>query len=174
MAETYETYIALFDDVEHVVSAIAELESLGLEEKDIGVISGIPVAEAILGRKKVRELMARWTIPGAVIGFLVGIFFTMITPVMYPVRVGGQPFQSIPPSAVIIYEFTMLGIIISTLIGLLAQTGLPSYGRNFYHPEVSHGAIGLIFRCDRSCLEKAREVLVSLGANDFVPAKWRV
>ncbi len=174
MTEAYETYIALFDDVENTVSAIAELEGLGLKEEDISVISGVPVAEAILGRKKVPELMARWSIPGAIIGFLTGIFFTMITPIMYPVHIGGQPLQSIPPSAVIIYEFTMLGIIVSTLIGLLAQTRLPSYGRNHYHPAVSHGAIGLIFRCDQSCKVQAHEIVMRLGAKDFAPAEWRL
>ncbi|NPA90459.1 MAG: DUF3341 domain-containing protein [Chloroflexi bacterium] len=164
-----DRYLALFEDVEHAVEALGELRALGVPEEDLSVISGIPVAEAIMGRPKVANLMARWALPGALLGLAAGVFFTIGTPLMYPIQVGGQPIVSLPPSMVIIYEFTMLGVILATLIGLLAQAELPRWREKVYHPAISHGAIGILFRCDESCFDQVRERLRGLGAFELIP-----
>lgn len=162
-----DRYLALFDDVEHAVEALTELRALGVPEGEISVISGIPVAEAIMGRPKVANLMARWALPGALIGLVVGVLFTMGTTLMYPIHVGGQPIVSLPPSMVIIYEFTMLGVILATLTGLLAQAELPRLREKAYHPAISHGAIGVLFRCDDAGFAQVRERLLALGASEI-------
>ncbi len=163
-----DRYLALFDDVEHAVEALFELRALGVREEEMSVISGIPVAEAIMGRPKVANLMARWALPGLLFGLIAGVFFTMGTPLMYPLRVGGQPIVSLPPSLVIIYEFTMLGVILSTLIGLLSQAELPRFREKAYHPAISHGAIGVVFRCDETCFAQVRERFIALGASEII------
>ncbi len=161
-------YLALFDDVEQVVEALTALRMIGIPEDDIAVISGIPIASAILGRPKVANLMARWSLPGAVLGLGAGVFFTFVTPTLYPLVVGGQPILSLPPSIVIIYEFTMLGVILATLVGLLAQAELPKWREIAYHPAISHGAIGVLFRCDVCSPGEMNERLRHLGAFEIV------
>ncbi len=157
-------YLALFDDVEQTVEALEALRALGIPENDISVISGIPVAPAILGRPRVTNLMARWAWPGALLGLGAGVFFTLVTPTLYPLYLGGQPIISLTPSMVIIYEFTMLGVILATLVGLLAQAELPRWREKAYHPAISHGAIGVLFRCNVDELSHVEERLRTLGA----------
>ncbi len=161
-------YLALFDDVEQAVEALESLRTAGIPENNIAVISGFPVAPAILGRPKVANLMARWALPGAILGLGAGVFFTLVTPTLYPLIVGGQPIVSLTPAMVIIYEFTMLGVILATLVGLLAQAELPRWREVAYHPAISHGAIGVLFQCEERSLGQVLERLNNLGAFEII------
>ena len=159
-------HLALFneDQIDHAAEAIQKLRNLGVSDKDISVISGIPFSEKILGRPMHWTNITRVGLGGAVAGFLAAVFFSHGTPLLYPVHVAAMPLTPIPTSIVVIFELTMLGLLISTFIGVFVETITPSYGPRGYHPEVSDGKIGILFASRAELDDSIHHQLEPLGA----------
>lgn len=159
-------HLALFkeDQIDHAAEAIQTLRSLGISDRDISVISGIPFSDKILGRPMHWTNITKIGLAGAIAGFLAAVFFTFGTPLLYPLRVAAMPFTPIPTSIVVIFELTMLGLLISTFIGVFVETITPSYGPSGYHPAVSDGKIGILFASSAALDESIHTHLDELGA----------
>lgn len=160
-------HLALFkeDKIDKVSEALGKLHELGIGDDDISVISGVPYSEKILGRPM------RWTrvpqigMAGAVVGFIVAVLLNWGTPALYSLRVGGQPLYPIPTSIVLIFELTMLGLLLSTFLGVFVEMISPSYGPQGYHPKVSDGHIAILFTCPPDQDRKMHSALTELGAD---------
>ena len=155
--------LAVFSDLEPAANAIDELRSLGLSDENMNVISGVPVTEAMLGRPRQWTNVPRLALGGAVGGFLVGAFL-VVTPLLYFVPVGGQPTVPGPPSVVLLFELTMLGLLISTFLGVFLDSTFPSYRPMEYVPEISDGKIGILYHCPADKEEKYTKAMTALGA----------
>ncbi len=173
MAEKEPVYMALFDDLDCAVRAIEGLHEIGIKHEDMEVITAVPFEEEVLGRPHVRELMPRITVTGAIIGFITALLFLFGTVYDYPIRVGGHPYFTIPPKIVIMYELTMLGIIISTFLGAVVwESPLPSYSPKPYDPSISDGRIAVVFKAAGDLLQKAIEI-VEQFEGEAKEATWR-
>ena len=169
----YVVRLALFNSVDTAAEDIARLRELGVGDRDVTVLSGIPYPEPVLGRPMTWERLPLIALSGAAVGFLIGIFLNVVTPLMYPIRVGGQPYVAIPPAAVITYEFTMMGLIVSTFLGVLWESAFPSFGTKHYHPQISDGRIGILFRAPKERLEEIVAMLRERGAEEIIePEEW--
>jgi hypothetical protein len=159
-------HLALFkeDDIDHASDAVESLRNLGIADKDMSVISGIPYSEKILGRPIAWTRIVPIALGGAVVGFLASVFFTFGTVLWYPQRVGGQEIYAIPTSLVVIFEVTMLGLLISTFIGVFVETITPSFGPKGYHPKISDGNIGILFTCPPELDTRMHASMKELGA----------
>ncbi len=155
--------LAVFPDLEPAANAIDKLRSLGLPDDQMNVISGIPVTEAMLGRPRQWTNVPRLALGGAIGGFLVGVFL-IFTPLLYFVPVGGQPVVPVPPSVVVLFELTMLGLLISTFLGVFLDSTFPSYRPMEYVPEISDGKIAVLFQCPQDKEEKFTNAMTALGA----------
>ena len=155
--------LAVFPDLEPAANAIDKLRGLGLPDDQMNVISGIPVTEAMLGRPRQWTNVPRLALGGAVGGFLVGTFL-VFTPLLYFVPVGGQPKLPVPPSVVVLFELTMLGLLISTFLGVFLDSTFPSYRPMEYVPEISDGKIAVLFHCPQDKEEKFTKAMTDLGA----------
>ena len=155
--------LAVFPDLEPAANAIDKLRSLGLPDDQMNVISGIPVTEAMLGRPRQWTNVPRLALGGAIGGFLVGVFL-IFTPLLYFVPVGGQPAVPVPPSVVVLFELTMLGLLISTFLGVFLDSTFPSYRPMEYVPEISDGKIAVLFHCPQGKQEKFSKAMTALGA----------
>lgn len=155
--------LAVFPDLEPAANAIDELRGMGLPDDQMNVISGIPVTEAMLGRPRQWTNVPRLALGGAVGGFLVGVFL-IFTPLLYFVPVGGQPVVPVPPSVVVIFELTMLGLLISTFVGVFLDSTFPSYRPMEYVPEISDGKIAVFFQCPQGQKDKFTKAMTSMGA----------
>jgi len=155
--------LAVFPDLEPAADAIDKLRSLGLSDNEMNVISGVPVTEAMLGRPHQLTNVPRLALGGAIGGFLVGLFL-IITPLLYFVPVGGQPQVPGPPSFVVVFELTMLGMLIATFIGVFLDSGFPTYRPMEYVPEISDGKFAVFFFCPEDKQEKFTEAMTALGA----------
>jgi len=162
MAENI-SLLAIFPDLEPAADAIDKLRSLGLSDGQMNVISGVPVTEAMLGRPHQWTNVPRLAMGGATGGFLVGLFL-ICTPILYFVPVGGQPQIPGPPSIVVLFELTMLGMLISTFVGVFLDSGFPSYRPMEYVPEISDGKIAVFFFCPEDSQEKFTDAMTALGA----------
>lgn len=160
-------HLALFkeDQIDHAAEAISRLRSLGIHDKDITVISGIPYSEKILGRPLNWTTIGRIGLGGAIVGFLVGAALNFGTPALYPIRVAAMPvIFPIPTSIVVTFELTMLGLLISTFIGVFVETITPTFGPKGYHPKISDGHIGILFSGPSELDEGMHSALGALGA----------
>ncbi len=146
MSET-KTMLALFDDVEPAAKALDRLHDMGLKDEQINVISGIPLSERMLGRPRQWSNVPRLALGGAIAGFGMGAFLAAGTPLLYSLQVGRQGFIPGPPSIVIVFEITMLGMMTSTFIGVFLDSTFPSYRPKEYVSEISDGKIAILFQC---------------------------
>jgi hypothetical protein len=80
-------------------------------------------------------------IAGAVIGFLTAYFLTSVTQRAWEINTGGMPIVSNWTNIIILFEMTMLGAVLSTVLTLLATARLPGTLPALYDPAISDGRI---------------------------------
>lgn len=163
MADTV-SLLAVFPDLEPAADAIDQLRHLGIPDDQMNVISGVPVTEGMLGRPRQATNVPRLALGGALAGFAIGFFLAFGTPNLYPVEVGGQAFVPGPPTVVVLFELTMLGLLLSTFLGVFLDSYFPSYRPMHYVPEISDGKIGVFFNCPPEDSEKITKTMSDLGA----------
>ena len=149
-----------FLEVEPAVTALDKLRGLGLSDDEITVRSSLPLSAEILGRPHVKTRLPRISLVSALVGLGLGLFFTVLTPYMYIVRVGGQPIIPVPPTLLLLYEFTMLALIIGTFGGFLVLNRFPSRQPQAYDPQLNDGRINLVVK---SPADKAADVAAILA-----------
>jgi len=158
--------LALFreDQLNQAAEAITRLHEMGIGDEDISVISGMALSERILGRPMSWSRVPLIAIAGAGVGFLIAFFLVFGTQYLYPIRVGAMPNTPVPTSLVVLFEITMLGMLVSTLLGVVAETITPSYGPAGYDPRISHGHIGVLYTSPTNLDNQVRSRLSELGA----------
>ena len=167
-----QTYVALFEDPEPVAQVLERLRALGIDDRHIQIQSGVPWLAQAFGRPAKISAVPKYSMVGALMGFGTAIALYFGTPALYPLRVGGFPLFSLPPAFVVIFELTMLGLIIATFLGVFFESLLPPVvGKRVYHPEVSDGAIAVFFQVPATLVERAKEVLAQAGASDIEPVE---
>lgn len=163
--------LALFPDLDPAAHAVEKLRQLGVADDHVNVIAGIPVTEAMMGRPKHPSNVPRLALGGAIGGAFVGAFLAFVTPNMYPLNVGGQPIIPGPPSVVVIFEMTMLGMLISTFLGVFLDSRFPSYEPKEYVAEISDGKIALLIECQPDEEKEIEAAMTSLGAESVKHAE---
>ncbi|MBI5964163.1 MAG: DUF3341 domain-containing protein [Chloroflexi bacterium] len=165
--------LAVFPDLEPAANAIEHLRSIGVHDECMNVISGIPVTEAMLGRPHQWTNVPRIAMGGAMLGFGAGFFLAYITPYVYPypIQVSTQSFIPGPPTVVVLFELTMLGMLLSTFLGVFLDSFFPNYRPMKYVPEVSDGKIAILVECSHIEEQKVTDVLKKMGAESVKPAE---
>lgn len=171
VAETI-SLLAVFPDLEPAADGIDKLRSLGLSHDQMNVISGVPVTEAMLGRPRQWSNVPRLALAGAIVGFLLGSFL-VFTPLLYFVPVGGQPIIPGPPSVVLLFEMTMLIMLLATFLGVFLDSTFPSYRSMQYVPEISDGKFAVFFDCPQDERERFAEAMREAGAETVREAEAR-
>lgn len=171
MQESKNTLLALFADLEPAATAVERLRDLGLSEGDLNIISGVPLNAAMLGRDAHWTNVPRLALGGALLGFLFAMFLAFGTPTLYPISVGGQALYPGPPTFVLIFEMTMLGMLLSTFLGVFLDSYFPNYRPLQYVAEVSDGKIAILFSCPADAQKKFVDAMKSAGAQSVEPAE---
>lgn len=139
--------MGLFHESTEAADAIDAIHQLGIPGETIVVMSGVPYPEQAIGRHREWIRLPYIVLAGAAGGFLVGLFLSVITPRLYPLSVGGRPIVTGPPAAVITYVFTMMATIVSTFLGVLWETGFPSFEPKYYHQLTTSGHLTVLVEC---------------------------
>jgi hypothetical protein len=165
--------IAVFGDLEPTADALDGLRAVGVENDCMNVISGVPVTEAMLGRPAQHTNVPRVAMGGALLGFSAGSFLAFIAPYMYayPIQVSTQAFVPWPPSFVLLFELTMLGMLLSTFLAVFLDSFFPNYRPMKYVPEISDGKYAIVIECAHVEESKIKDVLKKLGAESVKPAE---
>ena len=165
--------LAVFSDLDPAADAIEQLRIMGVHDECMNVISGIPVTEAMLGRPNQWTNVPRIAMGGAIVGFLGGAFLAFVSPHLYPypIQVSGQAVVPGPPSVVVLFELTMLGMLLSTFLGVFLDSLFPNYRPMKYVPEISDGKIAILVECPNADEKKLTDALKKLGAESVKPAE---
>lgn len=159
--------LGLFDNIETTVDAVDSVRAAGIDDKHITVMSHIPYASAIFGRKSPRSWFLPFGLGGASIGVLVAFFITFITPKIYPIHVGGQELTPVPPTAIIFFEMIALFTMLGTFVGFLLQTRFPILTRQMYDERITDGYIGVEVRAPGDLFEQVVGILEAHGAKSI-------
>jgi hypothetical protein len=131
----------LYADGASAQQAVNRLRSEGVLDREITVITSQPMEDFEFGHMDKRNWMWWFASLGGLIGMASGYGLTWYTATSWPIDVGGMPIVAWWPNLIIIFELTMLGAILATVIALVVTALLPSRGRTLYDPEVTDGKI---------------------------------
>lgn len=158
MTET-QSLMALFDDAKDVSDAIDELHTFGVPDDQMSVMTGVPYPEGALGRHKEWLTLPYIVLGGTVVGFIFGLFLAAITPHLYRLDIGGHPPVGFPPTAIIVFVFTMMATIVATFLGVLWEMEFPRYGKAPYDKLVTDGYLGVLVEFPKESESDVRGIL---------------
>jgi hypothetical protein len=156
---------ALYSSGDAAQRAVNGLRAAGCEDHDITVISGAPMEEYEFSH--IGHHSFQWYIAcgGALLGFLGSTWLTTFAEQDWPINVGNMPIVAWYPNLIVIFEMTMLGAIVSTVMALIITAGLGRRAPKLYDPEVTNGKIlvGVENPADKSAAIE-RALLAAPGA----------
>lgn len=151
--------LGLFDNVENTADALDDLAALGVEQRQIEILSNVPYPARVFGHKPARLWILPWVLMGALGGAAIAFFITVITPLIYPIKVGFQPIIfPFPPSAIMFFEFTALGTMVMAFIGFVVQNRFPAIARRMYDERITEGYIGVEVRVPQSQVDRTAQI----------------
>lgn len=159
----------VFSDADSALRAASALRAtsseLQIRPESITVISAEPIEEEITAAGERHTRMPWIAVAGGICGGTAGYALAAFTQRTYPLPTGGMPIVALWPTGIVIYELTMLGAILATIITFLITAHLPRYRNRIYDPEVSHGKILVaLTNTDGDLGAKLKQILHELGA----------
>ena len=130
----------LYADGAAAQQAVNRLRAAGLTDDQITIMTAQPMEDFEFGHIDRQNWLWWVACGGGLLGMAAAFGLTWLTEMSWPIDVGGLPTYAWWPNLIIIFEMTMLGAILATVIGLVVTAGL---GRRagFYDPEVTDGSI---------------------------------
>jgi hypothetical protein len=139
---------------------------LQLNPRAIVLMSPEPLQTDGFGWEQERSLMPWLALLGAIVGAGLGYALSAFTQRSYPLPTGGMPIVAMWPTGIIMYELTMLGAIVTTILALIFGTGLPNYRKRLYDPEVTNGKILVgISNVGPDCRAELEKLFYEAGAD---------
>ena len=136
---------ALYADPKTAQRAVDSLRAASSELKfdtqQIIVVSGEPHEGYEFNDSHTTATPYRLAVLGGVVGGTLGYLLTTLTQKSYPIVTGGMPLAPVWTNGIIVYEMTMLGAILTTLVTLLIGARLPNFKFRITDPEISSGKI---------------------------------
>ncbi len=121
--------------------AVDGLRAAGVADRDVQVMSSEPFEDYEFSHRDAATWLHWVAIAGGAAGLGFGYWLTTTTQQMWPLRTSGMPIVSIWPNLIVIFELTMLGAIVASVLALLVAARLPSPLPVLYDREVSEGYI---------------------------------
>jgi hypothetical protein len=132
---------ALYADGASAQRAVDGLRAAGMADTDITVITAQPMEDFEFGHMNSRSSMWYIACLGALIGLAAATGLAYLTETQWPLVTGAMPVVSWWPNLIVMFELTMLGAVLASVITLLISGGLLRRRPALYDPAVSDGAI---------------------------------
>jgi hypothetical protein len=132
---------ALYSNPEAAQQAVNALRAAGIGDPRITILSSEPLEEYEFGQRDRHTLMPWLAGLGAACGLLTGYLLTSVTQNLWPINTGGMPIVTGWTNLIVIFELTMLGAVLTTVVTLLVTAKLPRRRPELYDPEISEGKI---------------------------------
>jgi hypothetical protein len=104
-------------------------------------VSSEPFEGYDFGGNREKNYMFPLAALGGIVGGSFGYWLASFTQRAYPLNTGSMPIVTSWTNGIVIYELTMLGAILTTLVTLLITAGLPNYKPRLSDPEIWTGKI---------------------------------
>ena len=134
--------LALYEDPEGAADAVGRLRDAGFDDTAVEVLSSTPYPEGAGGERHTKHRLFAFPFAGAACGLAIGITWTVGAQLTLPIITGGKPVVALPAIIQIIYEGTLLGAVLFTVIGVLFESRLPD-GVGLYDDRISDGYVGV-------------------------------
>ena len=158
----------LYADPHEVQRVFHSLLAAGLPERQITIISADPIEEYEFSHRDQATWMYWIAAGGGAIGLLAATWLTRMTELAWPLPTGNMPMVTWWPNLIIMFELTMLGGILATVITLLITAGIPRRTAALYDAKVSDGMILVGVEDPRDELvAKIEHALASGGATEI-------
>jgi len=152
---------ALYSDGHQAQRAVDRLRAAGVTDDDITVISAEPMEDFEFSEIGKSSWMWYIACGGGLIGFVLSTWLAWVTETSWPLNTGGMPTVAWWPNLIIIFEMTMLGAILATVITLIVAGGLGRRRPAFYDPEVVNGKVLVGVENPRAAADVERALLLS-------------
>jgi len=130
----------LYDGGQAAQQAVNRLRAAGVADRDITIMSPQPMEDFEFGHMNKKTWMWWIACGGGLLGMATAFGLAWLTETSWPINVGGLPTFAWWPNLIIIFELTMLGAILATVITLVVTARL-GRGSTIYDPAVSDGKI---------------------------------
>lgn len=131
----------LYDDGYAAQRAVNSLRAAGLRDDEITVITSTPMEDFEFSHIGKDNWMWYIACAGALAGFLGSTALTSYTQRDWPILTGNMPIVAWWPNLIVMFEMTMLGAILATVVTLLVTGGLLRRQPALYDPAVTQGKI---------------------------------
>jgi hypothetical protein len=155
--------LASFDQASTVVEAIGRLKLAGISPANLEVISSQPHPTHHFLPERSKTHIGAFALIGGALGAVAGFLLATLTALAYPLPTGGMPILSWWPIGIVTYETAMLGAVLATLVGLLAELKLPNLTLLPAETMVEDGLMIEIRCSEAQHLAIAPEIIASLG-----------
>lgn len=132
---------ALYTEPDEVQKAVDNLRAAGVPEKEIVVISSEPIEEYEFSHRDKATWLYWIAGGGGALGLTFGTWLTRMSELAWPLPTGGMPIVSWWPNMIVMFELTMLGGILATVVTLFITAKIPAGKSPLYDPAVSDGKI---------------------------------
>ena len=132
---------ALYADGNAAQKAVDGLRAAGFSDNEITVITGEPMEDYEFSRIGHKNPLFMVAAGGGLFGLLFSVWLTSFTERDWPINVGNMATVAWYPNLIVVFELTMLGAILATVITLVVTGGLLRRRPAFYDPEVTNGMI---------------------------------
>ena len=132
---------ALYADGHAAQKAVDGLRAAGLTDNDITVISAQPMEDFEFSHIGQKSRMWYLACAGGLVGFTFATWLARLTETSWMIPTGGMPIVSWWPNLIIMFELTMLGAILASVITLIVTARLGRRRPALYDPEVTDGKI---------------------------------
>jgi hypothetical protein len=153
---------ALYGDGDAAQRAVNGLRKAGVADGAITVISDQPMEAYEFGEMDRGTRIWYIASGGGIAGLAFATWLTRMTELAWPLPTGNMPIVSWWPNLIIMFELTMLGAILATVVTLLVAGELVRRKPTLYDPEVSDGKI-LVGVEGPSRADDVERALVSAG-----------
>ncbi len=132
---------ALFTEPEEVQRAVDNLHAAGIADAQITVVSSEPIEEYPFSHRDSATWLYQIAGGGGLLGLIFATWLTTATERAWPLETANMPIVSWWPNLIVIFELTMLGAILATVVTLFITAKLGGRGPQLYDPEVTTGKI---------------------------------
>ena len=115
---------ALYDEGRDAQRAVDALRAAGLADSEITVITSAPMEEFEFSHIDGTNYIWYLASIGGLAGMLVSVWLTTFTATDWPINVGNMSIVAWWPFLVIVFELTMLGAILTTVVSLVVTAKL--------------------------------------------------
>jgi molybdopterin-containing oxidoreductase family membrane subunit len=136
-----KAFYALYPNASAAQRAVNRLRSERIAEHDIVIVSSEPIEEYEFGQRDKATWLYYIASGGGLVGLCVGVWLARMTQTAWPLPTGGMPIVAWWPNLIIMFELTMLGGILATVMTLFITAKIPSREVQLYDPEVADGKI---------------------------------